>query len=115
MTIGNVGVQGQSKVYPKNKETSVVKGTVVAGVAGATCGAVKEVLKQKSGVITVPSFKLEDVVRGVQSRMHPGKSIAKSGAIGAAIVAGSYLVYRGIKALCTPKQNTPDVVLNKIV
>ena len=112
MTVGNVGVNINPKSETKAK-TNVVKGTLVAGAIGATASAAADVFIQ-NGMIKkaakehcvwqfprtgkIFEFYNKEMIKWLDGKIST-KMRALSALAGAAIIGGSYLVYRGINNL----------------
>ena len=103
-------------VPKKNKETSVTKGTIVAGAVGAGVGSTMEICAQRhflekakdlktKGYCELPITKNKEINKKIEEFIMNGKYnwkyIIKHGAVGMAIAGGIYLAYRGIKSLFT--------------
>ena len=102
MSIGRVNVSfgQQTQVKPQSgkRETSVLKGTAVAAGVGAVVNGTYSVLKLSHAAKNDSEFLT--LLLGKYPRT---KVFAISGLMGAVVVGGAYLAYRGIKALFSSK------------
>ena len=139
MAIGNVSFGQQTQICPQEekkeptKQTSVLKGTAVAGGVGAGVAGTYEFITQslvlnnpqkykklaENGIANCKALensltvggkpvsfakeisKCESVLDFIKKGKYNFKAVGKFAGIGALVIGGAYLAYRGIKSLFT--------------